>query len=308
MLKKYILIIGIVSLFLSCSKEEILTSSDKFGIVEIFEPGSDAPQVVKDLFRQYGVWVRMDWKDDATVKNAFLSKDLYNRYPVLKVDADKQASAYTYITVFLNQVPAGFVKKNFPLEIFVVKKYGYPWSPSSIQSFGRSRLLINWPNTTYKALPEVKEPLYHFYQDTVLASAMWGQMAGILAQRVEPIKSFITVGTPYDEGEAIDKIYDDYYTDYDNDKKDRRLKELADAGGFIEGSGSRSFRSDLGQWIAEIATSSYQEMNDKYLKGSLKHQLKYEAVVEYFKTQGWDIQATGNNFSKMKKEHPYPAD
>lgn len=307
MLKKYLLIIGIALLFVACKKEDTLSPSDKFGLIELFEPGSDTPQVVKDLFSQYGVWVRMDWTNDDIVKNAYLGQDLYNSYPVLKVDADKQASAYTYITTFLNQAPAAFVRKNFPLDIFIVKTYGNPEYPMSIMLLGRSRLLFDWPNSTYNALAIVKEPQYHFYQDTILAQELWDKMATVIAQKIEPIKDFITVGTPYDNGTALRKIYDDYYIDYDYEKMQQRLEELANAGGFIDGSGSRSFKTDIAQWITQIAISSYQEIYDKYLKNSLKHQLKYKAVIDYFNTQGWDIQATGNNFSQIKKDHPYPA-
>lgn len=78
------------------------------------------------------------------------------------------------------------------------------------ESVGRSRLILMWPNTTDGAIP-VTDPVNHYYQDSVLASEVWRKLGSMIVARMEePLKEFVAGGKAYDDGEAYEKLGNEY--------------------------------------------------------------------------------------------------
>lgn len=300
--KIYIWVIaGLGMCLTACDKEEVLVPSDEIGIKENFEPNESAPQIVKDIYKEYGVWVRMEFEDAAEVGNAMLDNDPYLRGNVEKIEDEYQASAYQYIETLLGNVPGEFAQKHFPLDFFIVKSYGMqPWWGEDFRSFGRSRFLMTWPNKYYGTIDvNLDDYEFHYYQDTVLTSSVWGHLAKISSLRMKPVDEIQSAGMAYND-EAYAKIIEQYKT-----MSERRAAwdELAREGGFVTGLGSKSFEQDIADWIQLLAVNSYDEIKAGYLDNSPNRAAKYIEVVKFMNSLGWDIQATGNKYSQMKKEH-----
>lgn len=298
------MIAGLAIGFTSCDEEDTLSSTEKLGIKENFMPKETETQKVKDIYNEFGVWIRMDYDDAKEVENAMLEKDPYNRGQVTKIDDEYRASAYKYIETLFENVPSEFTNKCFPLDLFIVKSYGAPWWAVDFKRFGRSRFLMSWPNQTKNALTVDLENFdHHYYQDTVLTTKVWANLSGISALLIDEVEDIANAGLPYDEG-AVKKIRDMY--PYGDPRRDIELNKLAAEGGFISASGSASFESDIAEWIAAIALHSYEEMQVKYLNESPLRKVKYEEVIKFMTSIGWDIQATGNKYSQMKMEYKLP--
>jgi len=308
------LFVGVLSFTLaSCEKEEDLKPSDDFGIKALYTPGNDAPQIVKDIYKEHDVWVRMDFDCPSEVAQAVLSKDefVYARKWVTKIDDDYRASAYKYTEKLFSLFPAEFTKKHFPLDIFIVKDYGkFHWK-SNKQEIGRSRFVFCWPNEVQGALDvNLNDFENHFHQDTVLSTYLFNSLFEICCKRFEDKEGLAIqqAGWAYstDYMDALRAIYPNY-SDRKTDKYKAELAKIANDGGFIKATGSKSFSVDIKQWMLAIATHSHDEMKKKYLDNSPKRAAKYLEVIKFMKSKGWDIQATGNKYSELKKKHKLPA-
>jgi hypothetical protein len=290
----YILTLCLATFLAACKKEEQPVSSEHLNIPQMFGPAADADPQVKSLFNQYGLWIRMDFKDVKEVTNAILYSDVNNRFGATKIDNDKRAEAITFTQSLLSNVSDKFSKSFFPLEFFYVKTYNGSWWATDLQTIGRSRIVITWPNKMIGALPVV-DPATHYYRDSVLTRAIWSSLGTTITPKMTvPVEGFELAGKAYDNGLAVDRITDDYYKDYDLQKRDAAYTELANSGGFITGQGSRSFDSDFPQWLVLLTTESYRNIKKNYLDNSPRRAKKYEILIKYFNSYGWDIQAAGN--------------
>lgn len=82
-----------------------------------------------------------------------------------------------------------------------------------MKALGRSRLILMWPNTTDGAIP-VTDPVNHYYQDSVLTSEVWRKLGSMIVARMEePLKEFVAGGKAYDDGEAYEKLGNEYDKD-----------------------------------------------------------------------------------------------
>jgi len=294
--KLYILALGLSTTFAACKKEESPIASDDLKIPQMFSPAADADPKVKSIYNDYGLWIRMDFKDAKEVSNGILFTDVNNRFGATKIDDNKRQEAIVYTESLMSNVPAKFTKALFPLEFFYVKTYNGSWWATDMQVIGRSRLLITWPNKMLNSLP-VTDPATHYYRDSVLTRAVWSSLGTMMTPRMgSPIEGFELAGKAYDNGLVADRIQSDYFKDYDVAKRDAALDELAKSGGFITGSGSRSFEADFPQWIRLMATESYANIKKQYLDNSPRRAKKYEVLIKFFNSYGWDIQATGNQY------------
>ena len=278
----------------ACTKETDPVASEDIGIAQQFAPPADADPRVKQMYQDYNVWLRMDFNDWKEVTNAILERDQINRWGVGKIDPEYRESAIIWMQTLLPNVPEKYVRTFFPLEFFFVKSYGSGYWSSNIKRIGRSRLVICWPNQMVGAQPVV-DPQTHYYKDSVLTREVWANLGAMITARMEePIKEFVTAGKSYDNGQAYDRIMEDYYNDYDIVKRDAALDELARSGGYITGSGSRTFDSDFTDWLKLLATESYENIKSKYLDNSPARAQKYDVLIRYFQEYDWDIQATGD--------------
>lgn len=238
----------------------------------------------------------MDFKDGKEVSNGILYNDQNNRFGATKIDDNKRSEAIMYTQSLLSNVPEKVTKTYFPLELFYVKTYNGSWWAKDIEVLGRSRIVITWPNKMRDALP-VTDPSTHYYRDSVLTRIVWSYIAGTMIGRMEnKVEGFEAAGKPYDGGKVVDQIYADYRKDYDEGKRDKALNELSISGGFIQGSGSRSFEADFPDWVSLVATESYANIKKNYLDNSESRAKKYQVFIKFFNSYGWDIQATGNKY------------
>ncbi|GAB7087874.1 hypothetical protein [Marinifilum fragile] len=303
------IIAGCCLFLTSCDKEDDLVSSEEIGIKENFLPGPGISGKEKEIYEKYNLWVRMDFEDPSEVENAMLYKDTYNRGNVTKIDDEYRASAYKYIETLLSDIPEGFVKRFFPIDFFIVKEYGMWWAPTNAKSLGRSRLILQWPNTYddnrgRKVLDvNLEDYDYHYYQDVVLASVVWNVLAGINSLLLESSEEIEAAGWAYGE-EATNKIEKEY--ERGSQEKQDALEELAREGGFISATGSKSFANDIKEWIEVLVLNSYEEVKAEYLDDSPTRTKKYAEVIKYFNDLGWDIQATGNKYAQLRDEHKLP--
>lgn len=299
----YILALGVAIAFAACKKEENPTATDDLKIPQTFAPPADADPIVKSIYNQYGLWIRMDFKDVKEVTNAILYSDVNNRFGATKIEDGKRAEAITYTQTLVSNVSEKFSKSFFPLEFFYVKTYNGSWWAEDIKVLGRSRIVITWPNQMENALA-VTDPATHYYRDSVLTRAIWSSLGTTITPKMEkPIDGFELAGKAYDNGVAADRIMDEYFKDYDADKRDAAYEELASSGGFIRGAGSRSFDADFPQWLVLLATESYTNIKKLYLDNSPRRAKKYEVLIKFFNSYGWDIQATGNLYRQKLDQY-----
>jgi hypothetical protein len=283
-----------------CNKESHPVASENLGIIEMFTPGADADQEVRQIFNDYGVWVRTHFASVQEITNAILEVDaIVRRYGVENLDSTRINEVYQYSSALLSNVSKEFTKTFFPLEIFYVKTYGASYWIYPLKLLGRSRLIISWPNDPTNTDP-VADPANYYYQDSVLANGIWRLIASSVTARVEePIAEFVAAGKAYDNGKAYDQILNAYYADYDVAKYEAAIEELTNTGGYLSGSGSRDFRTDFADWIRLLATESYENIKRDYLDNSKARANKYEVVVNFARRYQWDIQAAGNKFRQQ---------
>lgn len=292
-------VLGLSMLFTACKKEENPVASEDLGIVQQFEPPANADPAVKAAFNGYGLWIRMDFTNPKEVSNAILFNDVGNRFGATKIDENQRQAVITYSQKLLSNVSEKYSKSFFPLEFFFVKTYNGSWWAKDIQALGRSRLVICWPNQMRDAQPVI-DPENHYYRDSVLTRSVWSNVGSMITLRMDtPVEGFELAGKAYDNGVASKKIQDAYLEDRDEDKRDAALAELASIGGFIEGSGSSSFETDFPQWLTLLTTESYDNIKKKYLDNNQRRTKKYEILIKYFKSYGWDIQAAGNKYRQQ---------
>ncbi|SMC58338.1 hypothetical protein [Pedobacter nyackensis] len=291
-----VLALGLITTFAACKKEDNPVASDDLKISQMFGPDPNADPKVRSIYNDYGLWIRMDFNNPKEVSNGILYNDVNNRFGATKIEDNKRQEAITFTQSLLSNVSSKYTKAFFPLEFFYVKTYNGSWWAADMQMIGRSRLLLTWPNKMLNSLP-VTDPATHYYKDSVLTRAIWSSLGTMASQRMEkPIDGFELAGKAYDGGLAADRINADYFKDYDAAKRDAANDELAKSGGFISGSGSRSFDSDFPQWITLMTTESYDNIKKKYLDNSPRRAKKYEVLIKFFNSYGWNIQATGNQY------------
>lgn len=285
-------------LMCGCDKEENPVASDDVNIGKNFAPADDADPVVKKLYNDYGVWVRMDFDDPLEVANAIIANDpfYWNQYTT-KIEDEHRASALTYARTLMGTVAAEFSNRYFPQELFFVKMYGLN---TNLKYIGRARLVIAWPSQFKGALP-VTEPAMHYFQDSLLAAEIWNKIGYMISLRMtEPLVDFVSAGKPYDGG----KVFDEYEDIYDDpDEYEAAAAKYCQDMGYVFGEGSWSFEFDFAQWTALVALNSYDDIKANYLDNSPVRADKYKAFVQFFKDNGWDIQAAGNQYRQNFEEN-----
>ncbi|MBO9728412.1 MAG: hypothetical protein J7623_07210 [Chitinophaga sp.] len=299
----YVSLLALAACCMGCSKEAQPGFTPDLGIAKQFTPPDDSPAEIKDMYNQYGVWVRMDFKDWKEVTNGVLATDPFNRWGATKIDTDQRAAVTTYSQALLSNVSGKFAKKFFPLEFFFVKTYGGSFWMEDLKVLGRSRMIITWPNKLYGTLP-VTDPANHYYRDSVLARQIWSSLGTLAALRFEaPITEFVLAGKAYDGGEARDKVFQQYEKDHDLEARDKAFDQMALNGGFITSLGTLSFENDFAEWIKVLTTESYANIKAQYLDNSAARTRKYEVITRFLKTYDWDIQASGNRY-RDRLDHP----
>lgn len=291
--------IGLACFAAACNNEDDPVASEDLGIVDMFSPGADADQEVKDMYNEYGVWVRTSASSTEELGNAIIAENgnMLARGSFENLDEACKPEVYTYMETLLSQVSPEFAKTYFPQDFFFLKSCR-DYIDQNFLQIGRSRLIICWPNQMEGCIP-VTDPDKHYYQDSVLTTAIWNRLVDMITLRMDEdlLPDFIAAGKMYDGGEASDAIDDQYYEDLDAEKWEASMKELADEGGFISGYGSSDFRSDIGEWIVLLLTESYENIQHDYLNNNAMRTQKYEILVNWLKDNfDWDIQAAGNKF------------
>lgn len=290
--KNIFLGIALLSLLLcGCDKENSPEASGDLGIAGMFGPKETDAPIVKELYKNYGLWVRMDFTDPKEVGYTSIAQDPWGYYGTTPIESENRESALVYTKALMSNVPEAYANHFFPLEFFFVKMYGYA---TNIKQIGRSRLVIAWPSQLEGALP-VTDPENHYYQDSVLATSVWAKIGNMIALRyVEPLNEFVAAGKAYDNGAVFDKIEELY--ENDSVMLAKKSEEFCSSSGYIYGSGSYSFSTDFGQWINLLAVESYDNIKKNYLDNSPMRAAKYKIIIEHLKGNGWDIQATGNKY------------
>ena len=290
---------GILLLLAACNNEDDPVASEDLGIVDMFSPGADADQEVKDIYNKYGVWVRTHFDDIDELANAIIAEDqMVSMRGATNIQEQYIPETYAYTQTLLGNVSVDFVKQYFPLEFFYVETCGASFWTYDLLSIGRSRLVICWPNQMEGCIP-VTDPVNHYYQDSVLTVNVWNRLVNMVTLRMNEdlLPEFGAAGKMYDGGEASDNIYQQYQQDGDEEKYNQSMQELADGGGFISGDGSSDFRSDIGEWLQLLVTESYDNIKRTYLDNNSMRAQKYEILVNWLKDNfDWDIQAAGNKF------------
>lgn len=299
------LVLGTCMAMVACDEETSPVATEDLGIEALFSPGEDADPEVKDIYNRYGVWVRTHFDHIDQLTNAIIAEDaLVKNFGATNMDETLVSQPYAYVKTLLENVSERFVRAYFPLEFFFVETYGSGYWSYDFAKVGRSRLVICWPNQAEGCIA-VTDPENHYYQDSVLTTTVWGYLNGMITDRMEEdiLPEFEAAGRAYDGGEAADKILDDYYNDYDEEKYEKAMKELADSGGFVTGEGSKSFRQDFGDWIKLVATESFENIKRDYLDNNKARAKKYEIFIDFMNEYGWDIQAAGNLFRQKFDEY-----
>jgi hypothetical protein len=283
-----------------CTGENDPVASESLGILDMFTPGEDADPEVRQIFDDYGVWVRTYFASAREITNSSLEIDANNaRYGAQLLDDERLPEVYAYTSALLSNVTGEFTKTFFPLEIFYVKSYGASYWPTPLKILGRNRLIISWPNDPNNTEP-VADLANYYYQDSVLADGVWRLIASSIAARLAtPIEEFVTAGKAHDNGKAYDQILNAYYADRDIEKRDAALEELTSTGGYLSGGGSRDFRTDFADWLRLLATESHANIKRDYLDNSKARANKYEIVVNFARRYQWNIQAAGNKFRQQ---------
>lgn len=298
--KPVYLILSVLGLFVcGCNNEENPVASENLGFSTLFGPDENAAPIVKELYDKYGIWVRMDFTDQLEVTNGILGAEV-NKCTVVKIEDQNRESALIYMKTFMSNVEPAFAKKYFPLEFFFVKSFVAGW-PKDKASIGRSRLLITWPFLNGNP---IERPGNHYYEDDWLATSVWSEVSDMITSRMpEPMASFANAGKAYDGGAARDQMWADYEKDDDWDKVVATKQAICDAGGHISFSGSVSFEIDFAQWMSLVVTESYDNIKAWYLDGGKTYQDKYNALIQFFNEQGWDIQAAGNLYREKNNAY-----
>ena len=166
----------------SCSDEDDLKPSESLGIPEMFSPAADVDARVKEMYNDYGLWVRMDFTDWHEVTNAYLYEDVNNRMGATMIDDTCRENAIIFSQTLLSNVSKEFAKAYFPLELFFVKTYNGSWWAADYAQLGRSRFVLCWPNQMEGALPVTKEanPDY-YYQDSLISGLIWKNFGTMIA-------------------------------------------------------------------------------------------------------------------------------
>lgn len=299
----WLLSLGVSLMVFACNNEDDPVASDNLGIVDLFSPGEDADLQVKNIYANYGLWVRTHFDDINELSNAIIYEDqMVSRFGATNLATENISQVYAYSETLLGNVSVDFCKKYFPLEFFFVETCGRSFWSYDILSIGRSRLVICWPNQMAGCIP-VTDPENHYYQDSVLTTGVWNKLAPMITARMDEnlLPDFIAAGKMYDGGKAYDNIYQEYRKDEDKEKYERSMMELARDGGFVSGSGSKDFRSDLSEWFRLLVMESYDNIKRDYLDNSPLRAKKYEVFVKWLKDNyNWDIQVAGN---KYRAEH-----
>ena len=94
----------------SCSDEDDLKPSESLGIPEMFSPAADADARVKEMYNDYGLWVRMDFTDWHEVTNAYLYEDVNNRMGATMIDDTCRENAIIFSQTLLSNVSKEFAK------------------------------------------------------------------------------------------------------------------------------------------------------------------------------------------------------
>ena len=291
--------IGLMFFTVACNNEDDPIASENLGIVDMFSPGEDADQEVKDMYNKYGVWVRTSANSTEELGNAIIAENgnMLARGSFENLDETCKSEVYAYMETLLSHVSPEFAKTYLPQDFFFLKSCRDYMDQNFLQ-IGRNRLIICWPNQMEGCIP-VTDPDKHYYQDSVLTTAIWNRLVNMITLRMEEnlLPDFIAAGKMYDGGEASDAIDDQYNEDLDEEKWEASMKELADGGGFISGYGSASFRTDFGEWIVLLLTESYENIQHLYLDNNAMRTAKYEILTSWLKDNfDWDIQAAGNKF------------
>ena len=127
----------------SCSDEDDLKPSESLGIPEMFSPAADADARVKEMYNDYGLWVRMDFTDWHEVTNAYLYEDVNNRMGATMIDDTCRENAIIFSQTLLSNVSKEFAKAYFPLELFFVKTYKIIISDkNNIMNFIRNKRIL----------------------------------------------------------------------------------------------------------------------------------------------------------------------
>lgn len=101
------------------------------------------------------------------------------------------------------------------------------------------------------------------------------------------------------------------------DRYNEEVSKFCASGGFIPtesstgvlGAGnSEEFIIDFASWARLIVTESYDNIKVKYLDNSVPRRAKYDALIKFFDSYGWDIQAAGNTYRQKNDQLAPPED
>ncbi len=286
----------ILPFWAACTKEEHPVASEDLGIPAMFAPKENEDARVKQIYNDYGLWVRMDFTDPKEITNGILYNDVNNRFGATMIDDGDRESAIIYAQTLMSNVSEEFSKAYFPLDFFFVKTYNGSWWAADYQRIGRSRFVLCWPNQMNGAV-EITDASKHYYQDSVVTRVVWDNFGAMIAARFDaPLEEFAKAGRAYDKGEAFDNIRDQYDADKDEEKYNAAITELCQTGGFITASGAASFENDFAAWLRLLVMESYENIKRDYLDNSAPRLAKYRILIDFFKSYNWDIQAAGNKY------------
>ena len=105
----------------SCSDEDDLKPSESLGIPEMFSPAADADARVKEMYNDYGLWVRMDFTDWHEVTNAYLYEDVNNRMGATMIDDTCRENTIIFFSDLIEQCFQRVCKSLFPVGIIFCK-------------------------------------------------------------------------------------------------------------------------------------------------------------------------------------------
>lgn len=300
-MKKIFLIylLGVVLLANACKKEDKITGSEEFGFEERFGPKEDELPVIQEMFKTYDLWLRLNFEDAKEVMNSILVLDEYNRFGATPIDETMKPSAIMFVDTLLHNVSTDYVRRVFPREFFFVKTYNGSYWEENIKALGRTRLIVCWPNKVRDAQP-ITVPETHYYQDSVVTRMVWSNLSSMLVQRMEEeIPGFEAAGMPYDNGKIYDEITKNFPGNSDEEIEIRNAEydKMAAERGYVSASGSRTYDTDLSQWLSLLVLESFDNIKKNYLDNSSKRTEKYKVLTEYLKKEyNWDIQAAGNKY------------
>ncbi|MBL1410793.1 hypothetical protein [Sphingobacterium faecale] len=290
---------GILLLANACKKDDKITVSEELGFDERFSPKEDDLPAIKEMFKTYDLWLRLNFEDAKEVTNAIVVTDASNRFGATPLDEAMKPSAIMFVDTLLHNVSKDYVRRIFPREFFFVKTYNGSYWKENIKALGRTRLIVCWPNEVKNAQP-ITVPETHYYQDSVVTRMVWGSLSSMLVQRMEgEIPGFEAAGMPYDKGKIMDEIIKNFPGDSDEEQELRNaeLDKMAAERGYITANGSKAYGTDLSQWLSLLVLESFDNVKKNYLDNSPKRAEKYKVLTEYLKKEyNWDIQASGDKY------------